>query len=319
MIASYSYAQSGHLRPLNLGRDAAQVMALLNHVFAPTLDAEGRRMLNTLSNKPYLMTRLSKLAGGVIPGFVWEEDGRIVGNVSIMASRLPGRFIIANVAVAPDYRRQGIARELMIASLNHLREHEAQTVMLQVDAGNNGAQRLYEQLAFTTIGTMTLWHASFAAVRDIEPGAPVNIRQLRGSEHAIAYQIDAASCPVDLNWPDSLTPGHYRMGLRRWWDNFLNGRQSETWVVPDTDDRPLALASIWSEWSRPHKLTVRVPPMWRADLTQPLLAKVLRRVRYLRRRSVQVEHDAFDEPVNQLLRAANLRPRRSLTTMRLEY
>ena len=98
----------GQVRPINLSRDVPQLMRLLRLVFSPTLDADGRRALNALSSKPVTLLRLNRLAGGLTPGFVWEVDGTLVGNISIIPTQQRHRAIIANVAVHPDYRRQGL-------------------------------------------------------------------------------------------------------------------------------------------------------------------------------------------------------------------
>ena len=49
-----------------------------------------------------------------LAGFVWEEGGKIVGNVSLVFQTHKGQKIalIANVATHPDYRRGGIGRAL---------------------------------------------------------------------------------------------------------------------------------------------------------------------------------------------------------------
>jgi hypothetical protein len=53
-------------------------------------------------------------------------------------------------------------------------------------------------------------------------------------------------------------------------------------------------------------------------LERPLLAKLMRRLQYLPRRNVQIDHPDDDELVNSLLQEANFQPRRTLTHMRLD-
>lgn len=57
-------------------------------------------------------------------GFVWEENGQIIGNLSLIPSTKGGRrvVVIANVAVHPDHRRRGIAHELTQRALQTLRQ-----------------------------------------------------------------------------------------------------------------------------------------------------------------------------------------------------
>ena len=58
------------------------------------------------------------------------------------------RWLIGNVAVLPEYRRRGIARRLVEASVTYARERGAASIVLDVIAGNEPAYRLYESLGF---------------------------------------------------------------------------------------------------------------------------------------------------------------------------
>ena len=304
------------VRPLNLSRDMPQVMRLLNRVFSPTLDAEGRRALNSMSNQPSVVLRFNQLGHKVAPGFVYEEGGHIIGNVSIIPTSTKGRTIIANVAVHEDHRRRGIARMMMAATLDHLVERGVNTVLLQVDVDNDSARNLYLDLGFKTIGSTTYWLSSPAAWREISTPQSFKVRPLRASEFRQAYAVDAANFPPDLNWPDPLNRNSYRSGLLRRMDNFLNGKNSESWAVAD-GDQLLGIGTIWSEWGRPHRVTMRVNPDHRDELLPPLFGKILRRLKYLRRRHVSIEHQMDDELMNQLLLAANFYAKRNLTTMKI--
>jgi len=55
---------------------------------------------------------------------------------------------IISVAVIPDYRRAGIASELVKQALGALRELNAEECYLEVRTSNDTAQRLYEKLGF---------------------------------------------------------------------------------------------------------------------------------------------------------------------------
>ncbi len=81
-------------------------------------------------------------------GFIWEEDGQPVGLTNIIRLGNTDRWLIGNVAVLPAYRRRGIARRLVEASVTFARERGAASVVLDVVAGNEPAYRLYESLGF---------------------------------------------------------------------------------------------------------------------------------------------------------------------------
>jgi GNAT superfamily N-acetyltransferase len=319
-LSSQSRPQNGP-RPLNLARDIRPVLELLDLVFGPTLDAEGRRILNdnlSLSNQPAFMLRLSQAATGLAPGFVWEENGRIVGNVSLLAGKQNGRYLVANVAVHPAFRRRGIARVLMEEVIEHIQAQDGRKIMLQVQSDNKSAIQLYESLGFETLGSQTIWDLTSA--REVIPfaAAPAPfIRSLHGNEWRAALALDHACVHPELHWPEPLPFDAYRTGLWRQITNFINGRQVEIWATADNNNKLIGLATIETEWGRPHELTLRVSPPWHGQLEEHLLAKLLRRLGYLRRTNAQIEHPADDKLTNKLLLQAGFRARRTLTVMKL--
>lgn len=57
-----------------------------------------------------------------------------------------------NIAVHPDYRRQGIAEALVQTLVSDLKARGSRCLTLEVRASNEPAQRLYEKLGFSQIG-----------------------------------------------------------------------------------------------------------------------------------------------------------------------
>ena len=57
-----------------------------------------------------------------------------------------------NIAVHPNYRRQGIGRDLVLALSDALKEKGIRGLMLEVRASNAPAIALYEQLGFRQVG-----------------------------------------------------------------------------------------------------------------------------------------------------------------------
>ena len=81
---------------------------------------------------------------------VAEQDGRTAGYVGCQTVLDEG--YITNVAVSPDYRRQGIARALIEALLAKARENGLAFVTLEVRESNLAARRLYEKNGFEIVG-----------------------------------------------------------------------------------------------------------------------------------------------------------------------
>ena len=59
---------------------------------------------------------------------------------------------IATIAVHPDFRRQGIAARLLITALLNAFQNQMIQATLEVRAGNQAAQVLYQNFGFTVVG-----------------------------------------------------------------------------------------------------------------------------------------------------------------------
>jgi ribosomal protein S18 acetylase RimI-like enzyme len=84
----------------------------------------------------------------VMRGFVWEEEGNTAGMLTYQRRGTSNTWYINNVAVAPEYRRRGIARKLLSAGIEDMGARDCQQVNLDVIAGNIPAYTLYEKLGF---------------------------------------------------------------------------------------------------------------------------------------------------------------------------
>lgn len=84
------------------------------------------------------------------PGFLVAEDGVVVGYIVADAIQAHGQPLghVKDLAVRPDRRREGIASGLLSRALDTL-AGQADTVKLEVRAGNDGAIDLYRRHGFT--------------------------------------------------------------------------------------------------------------------------------------------------------------------------
>ena len=82
---------------------------------------------------------LVALDGDIVAGYVGSQT--VLGETDMM-----------NVAVCPDYRRQGIAEGLILALIADLKARESHCLTLEVRDSNASARALYEKLGFSEIG-----------------------------------------------------------------------------------------------------------------------------------------------------------------------
>nr|WP_123942170.1 MULTISPECIES: ribosomal protein S18-alanine N-acetyltransferase [unclassified Frondihabitans] len=80
-----------------------------------------------------------------------EQGGSVVGYAGLLSPRGAPESDVQTIAVAPEARRQGIARALMNRLLAEAVERGARETFLEVRVDNPGAQALYESLGFEGI------------------------------------------------------------------------------------------------------------------------------------------------------------------------
>jgi ribosomal protein S18 acetylase RimI-like enzyme len=202
-------AAEGHIRRLSLRRDLEAVADLVELCFDSSLDSEGRSYLRSMREA----ARNAQVMGWTDTfsdhtptpqtGLVWEQDGRLIGNVSLIPITVLSRrcYLIANVAVHPDYRSRGIGRMLTSAALDFARTRHVPEVWLQVRHDNPPAVHIYQQLAFTERTRRTTWRAS-----DDPPRLPASPRLSVGRRRTDHW-------PEQLRWFDRLYPPEFAWSL----------------------------------------------------------------------------------------------------------
>jgi ribosomal-protein-alanine acetyltransferase len=77
-----------------------------------------------------------------------DEQDAIVAYAGLLAPLGTGQGDIQTVTVAPEARRQGLARTMLLQLLNEARRRGAEELFLEVRIDNEGAQALYRELGF---------------------------------------------------------------------------------------------------------------------------------------------------------------------------
>ena len=78
------------------------------------------------------------------------QDDMIVGYIGSQSTI--DETDVMNVAVHPDWRRQGIAEQLIENLIEELKERGSHALMLEVRASNAPAIALYEKMGFRQVG-----------------------------------------------------------------------------------------------------------------------------------------------------------------------
>lgn len=81
---------------------------------------------------------------------VADDNGSIAGYVG--SQSVLDSADMMNIAVAPEYRRQGIGRMLINSLISYLQEQNVIALLLEVRVSNTDAISLYQKLGFEQVG-----------------------------------------------------------------------------------------------------------------------------------------------------------------------
>lgn len=122
------------IKPMD-GSHVSQVAALEKLCFSAPWSEKS--IASELENP--LSCWLVALAGDRVAGYVGSQ-------------KVPPEADMMNIAVAPEFRRIGVASKLLEGLLTHLRAEGIQSLTLEVRASNEGAKALYAAWGFTQVG-----------------------------------------------------------------------------------------------------------------------------------------------------------------------
>lgn len=82
--------------------------------------------------------------------WVAEVDGGVAGHAVLWYVGFEGE--LGNLAIAPEWRRQGLGRYLLDWALEGARKRDVGSVFLEVRVSNRAAQNLYTHYGFRPVG-----------------------------------------------------------------------------------------------------------------------------------------------------------------------
>ena len=259
-------AEIPQLRPLNILRDLPGVADLIEKCFSSTMDDEGRSYIQQMRragrDSSFLRwaTTAVETASMPLSGYVWEENGEIIGNVSLIPHRHKHKkiFLIANVAVRPECRRRGIGRSLTIAAMHHASQHRASETWLHVRDDNPGAIALYANLGFQELARRTMWQAkSDRNINTDEHGFTITRRSAHDWPNQEAWLTRIY--PDLMTWYQPMPWNSLRPGLIQVLYRFVMDYNVRHWVAR-VDGMPSAIVSWQALVGHNDRLWAAVPP-----------------------------------------------------------
>jgi ribosomal protein S18 acetylase RimI-like enzyme len=322
--------KAGGLRLMDPGRDLRQVADLIEEAFAGEIGPAGLTALRDLRLMSYLgsFVWLVDLVSGEFrdsfTGFVWVEDGRIVGNATL--SRVAPhstRWHISNVAVKESYRRRGIGRQLVEAVIDLARARGGEWAVLQVREDNPTAVRLYQRLGFAPLFTTVELELPGLDRPAEAPALPIGYRlgPCRPAQWRREYELAMQTTGPLERWLRGMEIADFRRPLGRrlsdWINNFLAG--GHTWRLCLERDGELAASLLararsWSEYS---SIALRVGSAHRGLVERFLTRHALHLLAAWADGPIHAEVSAEHPEAVAALREAGFIERRRLVAMRL--
>lgn len=241
---------TGHIRTVDPAHDLEKIADLIELCFAQQMDDDGRDYLRHIRRaaRDANFQRWARGSNEQVPvplfGYVWEENGAIVGNLTLIPFQRGGvwRYLAANIATHPDYRGKGIAYQLTQTAIEHVRYHKASAIWLQVRDDNPIAHHLYLTLGFIERARRTTWEVS-------DPPPPLlslddhQVAARRKIEWPLEEKWLQNIYPPEVSWNLNFKIERYAPGLLRNLTRFFYSDHIEQWTVHR--DHVLLGVGIW--------------------------------------------------------------------------
>lgn len=302
-----------HVRPFNPWRDSVALADLLESAFSESeLDESSHRLIQRLR----YYGAFDFLAFGQGVGFVWVENGELLGNASIQRNPTRGdTWIIGNVATRADARNRGIGRAVVEACIQFAAQKKARYVALQADVTNAPAIHLYTKLGFEPLVEVT--HYLRPSVRERMPevgNALMRTRPARWSDRNTVLALAQRCIPEASTYAEAFDSNVYRLGPRWSLVNALSGNV-EAWYL--AEDESGALRTRVNYEGSCHHLELLLDEDADDETAQVLLARGLHRFTTFLSKPIYAAQIAPTPLMHRALLASGFRVLRTLVHMRL--
>lgn len=284
------------IRPIVLRKDLLEIADLIDLCFSENMDAEGRDYLRHIRQIARGLGGF--LVEGTTPensqlpfhGYLWEENGRIIGNLTLIQVRKVDRYtyLIANVAVHPDWRGRGIGTQLTERAIAHVREHGGRKIHLQVRSDNPTAIHIYRELGFEETARRTTWVWNPEMKSMPERSGEILVAKRRKDEWSEQKEWLRRIYPWSLTWNlpfnmERIKPGFWHFlevllegGYLKGWSAYQGGKDIGTavwesgasgsdyvWIgsVPEREDEAIhaLLPVVLHNINQPQRISINYP------------------------------------------------------------
>ncbi len=308
---------SGPIRPLNILRDLPQVADLIELCFSSTMDDDGQsyvqQMRRASRDNSFLKWAGQVMDSASLPlsGFVYEENGKIVGNASIVYQTYKGKklALIANVATHPDYRRRGIGHDLTERAMQQARQKNASELWLHVREDNPTAIKIYTDLGFVERARRTTYESTSQPLLTLTTSG-ATISNLNPRDWPLQHEWLLRAHPNELSWYYHWNWEMLSPDLWRWLYRLFTEYEVRQWAATQ-NGKFLAAVTLTSSIRAANMLWVATAPQGDEAGLRSVLEAARHDLAYYRK--LVVEHPAGE--MAEAIQSAGFRPTRTLIWM----
>ena len=313
------------MRPISMFRDLPAVADLIELCFAESMDRDGRRyiadMRRASRDNSFLQwaSNMTETASLPLTGFVWEENGRIVGNASLIPFRDKGKriYLIANIAVHPDFRRRGIGRMLTQRAMQYGWDKRSSALWLHVRDDNPGAIKLYADLGFREVARRTNWTANPDSLLP-RPETDIQIVTRHARFWPQQREWLRRLHPEALSWYRGFNINTLRPGFLNWLYRMFVDAHIRQWAAVH-NDKLLATLAHTSTIGRSDSLIAATPAVNADDeVHSQALAQLLIHARRVVSKHTKLSLEYPGGEMTDIFTLAGFTKRRTLIWMRAE-
>ena len=149
-----------------------------------------------------------------------ERDGRIVGDVVVLFSRATSVARLYSLAVAPEARGRGVARELVHAAEQVAWSNQRAYLRLEVRKDNSVAIGLYERLGYRRFGEWVDYYDDHADAwryeKPLSPELRPSLRKVAWYEQSLEFTCGPAALIMAMATLDPKLRPSRKLELRLW-------------------------------------------------------------------------------------------------------
>jgi GNAT superfamily N-acetyltransferase len=226
------------------------------------------------------------------------------------------------VAVAEPYRGRGIARALMDAAIELVREWEGKVITLQVRDDNAPAVHIYRTMGFQEIFGTTYLRLDHATAVESVPidGAHLRPRDFTNSDAHKEYELARAATPEKAQTEHPIRFARYRLGfeerLADWARPLLGGGPTLRLVLDGMHHFEASVTAETGTWWREGRLSLMVHPASRGQVEKQMLSPAMLHMSRWPRRMIRALHPTYHPQGIEAFKAFGFRAERTLLWMR---